>query len=542
MLLLPILGFIATLFAAWRAWRRLRFFLHIMQLEGYKIDEYTRWLADRPFDAVVRRSHLIGLGILSLSVYLVTLTAPFWPVAAVLLLWPVVFASSRRYRFDLQKKPIAFTPRMKRLLGTSVFLALVPVLSGALAGLLAHDARGYLILLGGLLTADLLGPVWVIIASLIMKPVEFIVQSEFKRKARQRVAAQPDLKVIGITGSYGKTSVKFITAAILGQRFNVLATPGSYNTPMGICLVVNRDLRREHQVLILEMGVRKQGDIRELCDIVTPDLAVVTTVGVAHLETMKSIENIATEKSEILALTRHGGDVILNADDPRVAAMAPRATGRVWRVSAAGIDGAEITARDITYGPEGAHFRVRDDRGNEAEVKTRLLGHHNVINILLAIATARSMGMRLRQMIPAIARLEPVEHRLQLRREGAITIIDDAFNSNPVGAKNAVEILGQFRTGRRIIVTPGMIELGPRQWEENHRFGEHIAKNVDLALLVGAEQTRPILEGIMAAGFSEESLMVMTSLFAAQEFLKTYLEPGDVVLYENDLPDHFNEK
>ncbi|GIV60727.1 MAG: Mur ligase [Rhodothermaceae bacterium] len=542
MILIYVLAVVATLFAAWRVGRRLRFFLHLFQLEGYKPAGYLKWLRGRLRDAVFRRSHAAGLGLLALAgAGYHLLRAPFWTTVLVLPAWAVAFASSRRYRRAREKKPLAYTNRMKRLLGVAALLAAVPVLTGLLLALRSGGLDGFLPYLAGLFVADLGGPLWVLLAAWLLGPVERSIQEGFKRRARRRLARRPDLTIIGVTGSYGKTSVKFIIAELLGWRYQVLASPGSYNTPMGLCLVVNERLRPEHQVLVLEYGIRHPGDIRELCEIARPDLAVVTTVGVAHLETMGSIENIAREKGSLLEHMKPGGPVVLNADDPRVAAMAARASGPVWRVSVEGHPEADIIARDLRYGPEGTTFVVRDETGREATFRTRLLGKHNVLNILLGVAVGRAMGLRLRQMAHAAARLRPVEHRLQLRQEGPVTVIDDAFNSNPVGARNAVEILGQFNTGRRIIVTPGMVELGERQWEENHRLGTHIARHVDLAILVGEKQTAPIREGLREAGFPDEQIRVFPGLFAARDFLKTYLRPGDVVLYENDLPDQYDE-
>jgi len=326
----------------------------------------------------------------------------------------------------------------------------------------------------------------------------------------------------------------------LKQKYNVLATPSSYNTPMGICLVVNEKLKPDHQVLVLEMGMRYRGDIEELCRIAPPDIGVVTTVGPAHLETMGSIENIAREKGDLIAHMRSGGPAILNIDNEHVAAMAKRATGTVWRVSVQNHPDADITAHNIRYDASGASFAVRDDTGTEATFETRLLGEHNVLNILLAVAVGRAMGLRLRQMAHAVRRVEPVEHRLALRTDGPVTVIDDAFNSNPVGARNAVDILSQFDAERRVIVTPGMVELGEKQDEENRRLGEYIARQgVDLAVLVGDEQTAAIREGLRTHQFPDERLKVFPTLFDAQDFLKSYLRPGDVVLYENDLPDQY---
>jgi UDP-N-acetylmuramoyl-tripeptide--D-alanyl-D-alanine ligase len=535
---LIILTLLTFAFAGWRVGRRLRHFLHIFQLEGYKPSEYRSWVLDR-FDRVgFRLSHKLALVELVLVSAGALLVSAYWTSVIALPLWAATFASSRLYRSERPKKPLKHTNRMKRLTAVAAFLVTVPVLSGFV--LWATAGLEYIFaFLFGFFLADLMCPFWVLAAAYLLIPVEKSIQEGFKRRARRTLALRRDLRVIGITGSYGKTSTKFIIAEILRQRFSVLATPSSYNTPMGICIVVNNMLKPEHQVLILEMGIRHPGDMRELCDIARPDLAVVTSVGVAHLETMLSMENIAREKGEILARMKPGGAAVLNVDDDLVSTMAGRAQGKVWRVSVRGAG--DVTARDVQYGSDGATFIVRDDTGQERAFKTRLLGEHNIVNVLLGVAVGRAMGLRLRQIAYAVERLLPIEHRLQLRKEGAITVIDDAFNSNPVGARNAVEILGQFNGGRRIIVTPGMVELGERQWEENRRLGEYIARNVDLALLVGDKQTQPIQEGLASSGYPENQIKVMPSLFAAQDFLKSYLQPGDVILYENDLPDQYSE-
>lgn len=539
MIWIYLLALLATLFAGWRAWRRLRYFLHIFQLEGYKQNEYRHWVGARTGAVVVRLSHRLALVLLVLAFLGLFYGPAFWTAVAVLPAWAVTFASSRLYRSSRQKKPLKYTARMRRLLAAAAVLTGLPVIAGAVGWALT-GLPGLFWYLLGFFTADFGAPLWVLLASYLMQPVEGRIQEGFKRQARQHLQARPDLQVIGITGSYGKTSVKFIVAEILRQRFNVLASPSSYNTPMGLCLVINEMLRPEHQVLVLEMGMRYRGDIRELCEIARPDLSIVTTVGVAHLETMGSIENIAREKGDILQYMHPDGVAVLNVDNTHVAQMQTRAPGKVWRVSVGGAD-AEVTARDLQYGPEGASFVVRDETGAERTFRTQLLGEHNVLNILLGVAVGRAMGLRLRQIAYAVERVQPVEHRLQLRKEGAVTIIDDAFNANPVGARNAVEILGRFHEGRRVIVTPGMVELGERQWEENHRFGEHIARHVDMAVLVGEEQTRPIQAGLQAGGFPDEQVRVVASLFDAQAFLKSYLRPGDTVLYENDLPDQYAE-
>lgn len=532
--------FVASLFAAWRVWRRVQYFLHMLQLEAYHLNEYGAWLGRRMVPLVAGPSHVTGFVVVTGLLALGRVTGAGWPVAVCALLWCIAFASSYRYTGARKKKPLKYTNRLKRLLAVAGGLALLPPAVFSFLALGRGMTVGAAWYLGGWLLADLAAPLWVILAALLLEPLEWSFREGFKRKARRKLDAAHDLTVIGITGSYGKTSVKFITAEILRQRYGVLATPASYNTPMGICIVVNNQLRTDHRVLVLEMGARYAGDIRELCQLVPPDIGIVTAVGKAHLETMGPIDNIARVKAELIRHMKPGGPVVLNADDPRVAAMAEVARGPVWRVS---VDGnpAEISARDLKYGPEGSVFTVRDETGSEQRFETRLLGRHNVQNILFGLAVGRILGLRLRQMAHAVQRLQPVEHRLELRRQGEYTVIDDAFNANPEGARSALDILSQFSAGQRIVITPGMIELGGEQERENRSFGSYMAGRADLVLLVGPEQTAPIRAGLLEANFPEGSVHVFRTLFDAQEFLKTAVRPGDTVLYENDLPDQYTE-
>jgi len=206
-----------------------------------------------------------------------------------------------------------------------------------------------------------------------------------------------------------------------------------------------------------------------------------------------------------------------------------------------GLSSGDIKGSDVSYNTEGTSFQI--EVGEETEqVQTKLLGSHNVQNMLLAIGVAHHLGIRLKTMVLGAKNIEPVEHRLELKKAGEYYIIDDAFNSNPVGAKNAVEILGQFNSGRRIIITPGMVELGEIEYSENQKFGEAIGNaKLDKVILVGEERAEPILKGIKITENGEENITVVNSLFEANDILRAYLQPGDIVLYENDLPDVYNE-
>ncbi len=546
MTVIAIVGLlVAAGFAVWRLGRRTGFFLHLLQLEGYKRHEYTGWLRQNGRGLIIRVSHLLGAAILVVAVVLIRNGLPGTAVTIMLVLWPIAFASSRRYRRNVTKKPLVMTARMRRLVGVSALLATVVALAPAVwialrSGPNVSSGSTLLVmLLIGFALADLLAPFVVWIAGLLLSPIEQRIHDGFKKQARSTIAARPDLLIVAITGSYGKTSTKGAVASVLGHRLSVLATPGSYNTPMGLCRVINTMLTRQHQALVLEMGMRYPGDIQELCDLVTPHIGIVTNVGVAHLETMGSQEAIAREKGTLVENLPADGVAILNADDPAVLAMRERTPARVVTVGTS--QEADIRAEHIAFGADGTSFEVIDDTGDRATFSTDVLGLHNVMNVLFAIAVGRTQGLRLRAMAHAVKGMPAVEHRLKLRQEGDIFILDDAFNANPVGARNAVDVLSRFETGQRIIVTPGMVELGDTQDDENRSFGSYMASRIDIALLVGHRQTRPIRDGLLSAGFPEQAIHTFASLAEAQDFLRTIRRAGDIVLYENDLPDHYEE-
>ncbi|SMO63673.1 UDP-N-acetylmuramoyl-tripeptide--D-alanyl-D-alanine ligase [Gracilimonas mengyeensis] len=539
-------------------WYRMRFFLHNYQQVGYKNNEFWQWMKSH-WDAYIIPPDIAILNILifvflwfdgwlmatftysSLSVFFLGLS----------IAW---FASVKRYRPEKVKKPLVYTARVKRFLVPYVLLSVffpalflymsytgfIPYYQLPLPNyFVGFQSFDLVMLVFGWAFGTMIIPFYVLLSGLITKPVEKYIQNGFKKQARKKLASMPDLKVVAITGSYGKTSTKFMIRDLLKERYNVCSTPGSYNTPMGICKVINNDLQSNHQILILEMGARYEGNIQELCDIAKPDISVVTNVGVAHLETFGSQDVIAREKGTLVRNLEAGDVAVLNADDPRVSQMGAKRK-EITRIMA-GLKSGEIQGSNITYDTSGMEFEV--SIGDEKEqFKTRLLGAHNVQNLLLAVGVAHHFGIRLKTMALAASRIEPVEHRLELKQQGDLVVIDDAFNSNPVGAKNAVEILAQFNSGQRIIITPGMIELGEIEAEENKKFGAAIGRaNLDLVILVGEERAQPILEGIREEDGAAMNVRVVNSLYEANDLVKKHARAGDVVLYENDLPDVYNE-
>ena len=308
---------------------------------------------------------------------------------------------------------------------------------------------------------------------------------------------------------------------------------------MGVTKIIRERLTPATQVFVAEMGARHVGDIKELCRLVHPRYGVLTSVGPQHLDTFHTLERIKNTKYELMDAVPADGCCFF-PDDGAICRELYDRTEKEKRLCCLHYSpDADVWATDVTVSPMGSRF-VLHTSAEEIACETRLLGEHNIQNILLAATVALHLGLTMRQVARGISKLQPVEHRLQLIPSPGITIIDDAFNSNPKGAEAAVKVLGAFQA-RRIIITPGMVELGGQEAAFNREFGRKICGNADIAILVGKKHTQPIAEGLLAAGFLQGNLHVVASLDEATALLRQIGRPGDIAMFENDLPDHYSE-
>jgi UDP-N-acetylmuramoyl-tripeptide--D-alanyl-D-alanine ligase len=545
--------------------RRLTRLLNIHQIEEYQNGRFWRWVRSAPTRLVDAQHALACLGLVVLWVLVWALVPQVWAFVALgVVSAALLVVLALRIEAVQAKKPLVYTARAKRLLSTAVALSAVLAI-GLMAGLwLAFQPStgihvapltflwGAAVLLGvGILTAPGVTALVLMLANVVMFPVEAQVRQYYLREAKAKLARLRP-KVIGITGSYGKTSTKHILKTILSARYKTLATPGSFNTPMGVCRVINNDLLSEHEIFIVEMGAYTRGEIAELCRLARPELSIITAVGPQHLERFGSIENVMRGKNEIMEALPDGAPAIYNGDNSYCQQLMQqmRAEGRV-KVSSYSLDvgnaDAQVVASDVQITRQGLTFTVTYRRSGQSEehaaVRSKLLGKHNVSNILAAVTAALLCNMSLEEIARAVEEVESVEHRLQLiQGAGGVTVIDDAYNANPEGVRTALEVLAQFNDGKRVLVTPGMVELGPIEEEENYRFGQLAAASCDVAILVGRKRTEPIARGLREAGFPEQQLFVAGSLNEATEKMKSLMAPGAVVLFANDLPDTYNEE
>lgn len=433
----------------------------------------------------------------------------------------VLFSYAKRYAL---KTPLRRTNRLVRL-GVCYYILLVAVVFGASVGLwyaaeaIGHDlARIFRFV--PIVILPVLIPALLALAGLIMKAYEAPHSRRLIRRAKEALQKSSCVKV-GITGSFGKTSVKRYAEQILSTKYRVVATPASYNTPIGIAATVN-DRGLDCEIFLAEMGARHVGDIKELCDIVPVDYAVITGICNQHLETFGSIDAIVREKGEI---ARRAKATVLGS------------TASAIEAENALREGETFSAENVAVSVSGTKFDMRLN-GETVSVDTPILGRHAAEDIALAAALCSLLGMTNTEIADGISKLEPVEHRLQRLDARGIVILDDSYNSNAEGAKNAVEVLKTFE-GRRYVVTPGLVELGALEEKSNSELGAALV-GLDGVILVGETLVHCVSGGYERAGGEKEKLRIVPSLRAAQDILGAELCAGDCVLFLNDLPDKYN--
>ncbi len=512
--------------------------IQMLQQNSYRIDRYWRYQRDHLADAWV----LVDVALLFLLYSTLLNTAATSLIVGMAAITKIFLILRRKF-----KKPLVFTKRVWRIYITtcvipvSGYMALIIMgFKGCFSGMWYSGSDDVLIPLGVLLLVTMFSWMWVILAVWLLKPVEAAINRKYYNEAAAILRSKPEMKIIGITGSFGKTSTKHYLHRILSEEFDTLMTPGSYNTPMGVIRTVRELMRPNHSIFICEMGAKQLGDIKEICDLVHPQIGIITAVGAMHLESFKTLENVQRTKFELADALPSDGLAVIN-NDFELCANRKVDNCPSMRYAISNPEAADLRAEDIVYTPEGTAFTAVWADGHRLPLETRLVGESNISNLLAAVAVAHYLGMADDKIRYAVSRIEQVEHRLSIKQTpGGVTILDDAFNSNPVGSRMAVDVLAHFKdSGKRIIVTPGMIELGDKQYELNRALGKHIGESVDVAVIVGEYNRGALLDGLKEAEFPESQLHVVDSFAESQKLLSTMLQRGDTVLYENDLPDTF---
>ncbi len=502
---------------------KLRYELQMFQQNSYRNERFFKWFGKSGI-GILRYGEIAAIWIAALGV----IFSKMWLLAlGVVILVPLAVLVLKRK----QKVKLNFTSRAKRLFFTSLGVVVLIV------SLVLCFGKPFLSVVFAEVCCGLTFLI-LPLANIILKPVENKINNWYINDAKRILASQKDLIVVGITGSYGKTSTKHFLEKILSQKYNVLMTPGSFNTTMGVVRTIREYLNPTHQVFICEMGAKQLGDIKEICDIVKPKYGILTSVAEQHLDTFKNIDNVRKTKFELIDSLPTDGLAVLNADYDIIASNADslKTNSVFYSLNSAKLG---YTAKNITYSQHGTTFDLYIGQNREGSFTTELLGDYNVSNILACMALAYEMGLNDKEIAFGVHKLQAVAHRMEIKPNAAgLIIIDDAFNSNPKGAEMALKILSQFN-GRRFVITPGIIELADRQDFYNQKLGEQIAHSADFAVLVGRKQTEAIYRGLKGSGYPDEQIFIAENLNQAAEKVFSMASRGDVVLFENDLPDLF---
>lgn len=375
-----------------------------------------------------------------------------------------------------------------------------------------------------------------LLSSMIARPIEAMIQRYYVQDAKEILKKRKDLKIIGITGSYGKTSVKNILDTLLSDEYDTLMTPKSFNNKMGITLTIRNSLKGIHELFLCEMGADHIGEILDLMQFVKPQIGIVTAIGPQHLATFRTMDNIIREKMHMIEELPAGGIGFLNADNSYIRSHPLASKCRIVWFGKDPI--ADYRIMEIIPHGQGTSFLIAHE-GEQHAFTTCLLGEHNVYNLCASIAVSHELGVPFSKLQEKAPLIPYVQHRLQIVSTMPYTLIDDAYNSNPAGAHYALQVLKQMKE-KTIIVTPGMIELGQEEDQANQAFGKEMASCVDEVILVGIKQTQKIKEGLLEGGYDESRIHVCKDFSSAMHTLKDIVQEGDVVLLENDLPDAFS--
>lgn len=506
--------------------------MHMLQQNLYNMNNrYIKWLNGNLkvayFNFDIISFILIGLGMVFKNQLLIIISLFIYIIDAYII--------RKTQKHEQVKKPLVITARVKRLLVTCTILYLIPLIVILINNNL--DYLGIFILS----TMTILNYIIVLVAKIINTPVEKCVYYKFYFQAQRKLKSMKKLNVVGITGSYGKTSSKNILSDILNVRYIARPTPKNLNTEYGLMITINNHLDKFDEVFIAEMGAYKVGEIKTLCDMVHPKYGILTTIGTAHLTTFKTRENIQKTKFELIESLPMDGCAVLNMDDEWQTSYHLKNKVEVIWIGINNKD-ADVRAVNITCTNKGSKFDIifKGDK-NKYPFETKLLGNNNIYNILASVALGKKLGMSIEDLQTGVRKVKSIEHRLELKDLGGMYMIDDAYNSNPVGAKMALDVLSMM-PGKKVVVTPGMIELGDKQDEYNKEFGCQIANVADEVILIGEKITKPIYDGLIESKYDKKKIHILNNVVDSYPLVRSMKDKEDIyALYENDLPDSYNE-
>ncbi len=387
------------------------------------------------------------------------------------------------------------------------------------------------------LTLSQLSPIFLIISSWLLIPIESRTRKRLISRAIRRRQELKDLKVVAIVGSYAKTSTKDMLYTLLWNKYRVVKTPKSYNTELSLARTINADLKDNTEIFLAEMDAYQIGDIAQLARIAQPTTGVITAIAPQHLERFGSMDNLVKAQFEIVeSVQNNHGRMLVNSDDPWMTEQAEKyLTDPIW-VGENQMSDLKLSAINQTN--SGTSFKIHW-KNQSQQINLPLFGGHHAQNFAMAAAIALELGMTLKEIADRARWMLPTPHRLEVNHQGSWTMIDNSYNTNPISAQASFKLLKQLPGKQKILITPGLVELGETADQANISFIEHAATVADYIIIVGHNAKKALIKGLENANYPKEQQIWVETTQQALQLLPKIAVKDAVVLIENDLPDQY---
>ena len=522
-----IMRFLVLIALSFFLYKRQKRYLRYLQQEDYDAFRFLKWVKNA--SAFDTRGTLIALVGWILSLIIENAASVF------LIFGYTTLALFEKNPEHYGKKHFVKTARARRVLLTAVIFHTVLVLPIILWA-------SHVMVSLGCIAACQTAPLFLACSVFLLSNDEKRRQKKLLAKAHRRLL-EVNPYVIGITGSYGKTTTKHFLSKLLNMTLGPAYHPNKgINTPMGITRDIQTHLRDRTSYAVIEMAAYGPGSISALCQLTPPQGAILTTIGLAHLERFGSQDIIRKTKAELAQSVPNNGFLILNGDDAHC-----RGIGRDYPKQTVLYYGFDETLGHLdlkislkSIDEKGSELKLKYG-GHVYECKVPIYGKPLLSNLGASFLTACHLGADPTYAASSLTHLDPVDNRLHIQTENNITYIHDAYNSNPSGFEAALKVLQEFPGKRRILMTPGMVELGQLQESENERVVS-LAHGVDVALIIGKTNRFSLERGLLKSGLLKKDLYFLPTRDEAFILLKTLKRAGDIILIENDLPDLYEMK
>lgn len=381
-----------------------------------------------------------------------------------------------------------------------------------------------------------ISPVFIIISSLLLSPIDFYAKYLITQKAKRKFNSLKNLKTFAIVGSYAKTSTKNMLYTLLWKNFYAVKTPKSFNTAVSISETILSDLKPSTEIFIVEMDAYKGGDIKNLCKIADPDMAIITAIAPQHLERFGNIEKLARAQFEVSRVLGEGSLFLNSLDELTMQTHGQFSANKIFF----GGELDKFRIENLKTVSDGLDFKLILDK-DVISIKLPLAGEHNAYNFLAAAAIAHKLGLSAKTIKNRAKLILPTEHRLEIKKTGNLTIIDNSYNTNPKVVISSLKLFKETEEENlKILITPGLIEQGSNAEMENKKFIKNAAKVADEIIIVG-ESFKPFLKsGLDEAGYPKNKTHFALSTKSAMEIANKLAQKDAVVLIENDLPDQYS--